>query len=62
MLTRCRLKATGVVDVENPVREAYQSGRIQELPDSDEEKDSDEEDGKKNGKEAKDTKAKPKEE
>ncbi|KAF2116152.1 guanine nucleotide exchange factor [Lophiotrema nucula] len=28
-----RLKATGVVDVKNPVTEAYQSGRIQELPD-----------------------------
>lgn len=28
-----RLKATGVVDVENPVRAAYQSGRIEELPD-----------------------------
>ncbi|KAF2262682.1 hypothetical protein CC78DRAFT_534560 [Lojkania enalia] len=30
-----RLKATGVVDVKNPVEEAYQSGRIQELPDED---------------------------
>jgi hypothetical protein len=28
-----RLKATGVVDVKNPVEEAYTSGRIQELPD-----------------------------
>ncbi|CAO2655664.1 Nn.00g044670.m01.CDS01 [Neocucurbitaria sp. VM-36] len=28
-----RLKATGVVDVKNPVAEAYQSGRIQELSD-----------------------------
>ncbi|KAF1845185.1 uncharacterized protein K460DRAFT_366072 [Cucurbitaria berberidis CBS 394.84] len=28
-----RLKATGVVDVKNPVEEAYQSGRIEELPD-----------------------------
>jgi hypothetical protein len=27
------LKATGVVDVKNPVEEAYTSGRIQELPD-----------------------------
>ncbi|KAF2453827.1 guanine nucleotide exchange factor [Lineolata rhizophorae] len=32
-----RLKATGVVDVENPVRTAMQEGRIQELPDSDDE-------------------------
>ncbi len=33
--TNCfyRLKATGVVDVENPVTQAYQTGRIQELPD-----------------------------
>ncbi|KAF2193345.1 hypothetical protein K469DRAFT_712087 [Zopfia rhizophila CBS 207.26] len=30
-----RLKATGVVDVKNPVEEAYQSGRIEELPDED---------------------------
>ncbi|KAF2739708.1 hypothetical protein EJ04DRAFT_287920 [Polyplosphaeria fusca] len=30
-----RLKATGVVNVKNPVEEAYQSGRIQELPDDD---------------------------
>ncbi|KAF2468540.1 uncharacterized protein BDR25DRAFT_265275 [Lindgomyces ingoldianus] len=28
-----RLKATGVVDVKNPVEEAIQSGRIEELPD-----------------------------
>ncbi|KAF1911419.1 guanine nucleotide exchange factor [Ampelomyces quisqualis] len=28
-----RLKATGVMDVQNPVEEAYQSGRIDELPD-----------------------------
>lgn len=28
-----RLKATGVVDVKNPVEEAYRSGRIEELPD-----------------------------
>ncbi|KAF2657895.1 hypothetical protein K491DRAFT_714025 [Lophiostoma macrostomum CBS 122681] len=28
-----RLRATGVVDVQNPVAEAYQSGRIHELPD-----------------------------
>jgi len=28
-----RLKATGVMDVQNPVEEAYRSGRIQELPD-----------------------------
>ena len=27
------LKATGVVDIKNPVEEAYTSGRIQELPD-----------------------------
>lgn len=32
-----RLKATGVVNVKNPVEEAIQSGRIQELSDSDEE-------------------------
>lgn len=30
-----RLKATGVVDVKNPVEEAYRSGRIEELSDSD---------------------------
>jgi hypothetical protein len=29
-----RLKQTGVVDVENPVAAAAQSGRIQELSDS----------------------------
>jgi hypothetical protein len=29
-----RLKATGVVDVKNPVEEAYRSGRIEELSDS----------------------------
>jgi hypothetical protein len=36
-----RLKATGVVDMKNPVEEAIQSGRFQELPDdeSDEDKD-----------------------
>lgn len=28
-----RLKATGVVNVQNPVEQAYRSGRIQELPD-----------------------------
>ncbi|KAK7517938.1 guanine nucleotide exchange factor [Phyllosticta citriasiana] len=28
-----RLKATGVVDIKNPVEDAIQSGRIQELPD-----------------------------
>ncbi|KAH7384485.1 guanine nucleotide exchange factor [Pyrenochaeta sp. MPI-SDFR-AT-0127] len=28
-----RLKATGVVDVQNPVEQAYRSGRIEELPD-----------------------------
>ncbi|KAF9741243.1 hypothetical protein PMIN06_006256 [Paraphaeosphaeria minitans] len=28
-----RLKATGVVDVKNPVEEAFRSGRIEELPD-----------------------------
>lgn len=46
-----RLKATGVVNVENPVREAYQSGRIQELPDdaTDDEDSEDEKNGK-NGK------------
>jgi hypothetical protein len=31
-----RLKATGVVDVQNPVEEAYRSGRIQELSDDEE--------------------------
>lgn len=30
-----RLKATGVVDIKNPVEEAIQSGRIEELSDSD---------------------------
>ncbi|KAF7577821.1 Ric8 multi-domain protein [Pyrenophora tritici-repentis] len=30
-----RLKATGVMDVQNPVEEAYRSGRIQELDDDD---------------------------
>ncbi|KAL5118902.1 hypothetical protein ACEQ8H_003225 [Pleosporales sp. CAS-2024a] len=30
-----RLKATGVMDVENPVEAAYRSGRIEELPDDD---------------------------
>ena len=30
-----RLKKTGVVDVRNPVEEAYRSGRIEELSDSD---------------------------
>ena len=29
-----RLKATGVVDVKNPVREAMESGKLQELSDS----------------------------
>ena len=28
-----RLRATGVVDVENPVTKAYQEGRFEELPD-----------------------------
>ena len=28
-----RLRATGVVNVENPVTKAYQEGRIQEIPD-----------------------------
>jgi hypothetical protein len=28
-----RLKATGVMDVVNPVEQAYRSGRIQELSD-----------------------------
>lgn len=28
-----RLKATGVMNVQNPVEEAYRSGRIEELPD-----------------------------
>jgi hypothetical protein len=28
-----RLKATGVMNVENPVEAAYRSGRIEELPD-----------------------------
>jgi len=28
-----RLKATGVMNVENPVEAAYLSGRIEELPD-----------------------------
>ncbi|KAF2706264.1 hypothetical protein K504DRAFT_459563 [Pleomassaria siparia CBS 279.74] len=28
-----RLKATGIVDVKNPVEEAFRSGRIEELPD-----------------------------
>jgi hypothetical protein len=28
-----RLKATGVMDVQNPVEAAYRSGRIEELPD-----------------------------
>lgn len=32
-MVRCRLKATGVMDVQNPVEEAYRSGRIEELPD-----------------------------
>jgi hypothetical protein len=31
----CRLKATGVMNVQNPVEEAYRSGRIDELSDSD---------------------------
>jgi hypothetical protein len=30
-----RLRATGVVNVQNPVEEAYRSGRIEELPDDD---------------------------
>ena len=30
-----RLKKTGVVNVRNPVEEAYRSGRIEELSDSD---------------------------
>jgi hypothetical protein len=29
----CRLKATGVVDIQNPVEEAMRSGRFEELPD-----------------------------
>ncbi|KAF2796199.1 hypothetical protein K505DRAFT_271919 [Melanomma pulvis-pyrius CBS 109.77] len=32
-----RLKATGVVNVENPVEEAFRTGRIEELPDDHEE-------------------------
>jgi len=42
-----RLKATGVVDVENPVTAAAQSGRIQELPDSDDDDEDDDGGGKK---------------
>jgi len=30
-----RLRATGVVNVENPVTKAYQEGRFEELPDDD---------------------------
>jgi hypothetical protein len=37
-----RLKATGVVDVENPVTQAMQSGRIEELPDDASDDDDDE--------------------
>ena len=36
----CRLKATGVVDVENPVTQAAREGRIEELPDSDDDEES----------------------
>jgi len=36
-----RLKQTGVVSVQNPVEKAMQEGRIQELPDDDEEDDLD---------------------
>jgi hypothetical protein len=32
----CRLKATGVMDVQNPVEAAYREGRIQELKDDEE--------------------------
>lgn len=31
-----RLRATGVVNVENPVTRAYQEGRIQEMSDDEE--------------------------
>jgi hypothetical protein len=31
-----RLKATGVMDVQNPVEAAYREGRIQELKDDEE--------------------------
>ena len=34
-----RLKKTGVVSVQNPVEKAMQEGRIQELPDDDEDLD-----------------------
>jgi len=33
----CRLKATGVMNVSNPVEEALRSGRFEELPDDHEE-------------------------
>ncbi|PSN73704.1 hypothetical protein BS50DRAFT_597174 [Corynespora cassiicola Philippines] len=35
-----RLKATGVMDVKNPVEEAFQSGRFEELPSDDDDEDS----------------------
>lgn len=35
----CRLKATGVVDVKNPVQQAVEEGRFEELDDDDDEHD-----------------------
>jgi hypothetical protein len=33
MLTTYRLNATGVMKVENPVRQAMEQGKLEELPD-----------------------------
>jgi len=42
-----RLKKTGIVSVQNPVEQAVQSGRFEELPDSDDEEEDDKGKGKK---------------
>ena len=39
LLMMSRLRQTGVVSVENPVAKAMQEGRIQELPDDEEDLD-----------------------
>lgn len=36
ILINYRLRATGVIDVENPAAQAMQMGSVEELPDSDE--------------------------
>lgn len=40
-LCSCRLKATGVVDVKNPLQQAVEEGRFEELDDDDDDDDDD---------------------